>query len=313
MKAKHIDDLWSHIHWLDVLLTAGSYTAAAARLGVSKAAVSYRINELEEAVGIPLVRRTTRAVRITEEGRRLVESTREAFDAIAKNFAAVRDSAGLPTGVVRMTAPVALGRQQIAPRLPGFMKKFPDVRVELDLSDRLTSMTQEGFDIAVRHAESVPDTHVAWTLCSTEAVLVASKSYLKRVGEPDKPQALADHNCLHYLRSGESPAWSFVPRRGQPDRVSVPVRGTFAANNSEVLREMALSGAGVALLPDFSANQELERGRLVRLLPNWRSVGSFGGQVYAMRPYSAQVPLSVRALVEYLRESMASGFLAQSQ
>src|SRR4051812_22932949 len=247
MDPRKIEALWSHVHGLGVLQSAGSFTAAAGRLGLSKAAMSQRVAELERAAGVPLVRRTTRSVRLTEAGEQLVEATRGAFAQIGQGFAGVQDRVGEPHGVLRVSAPVALGRQQIVPRLSGFLRTYPQVRVELELSDRLVAMAQEGFDVALRHTAAPPDTHVAWPLCTTRSWLVASRAYLRRAGVPTAPAELATHDCLHYLRPGETPTWSFeadTAARSAKDagRVSVGVRGIFAANNSEALREAALAG-----------------------------------------------------------------------
>ncbi len=308
MKTKKIDALWSHVYWLSVLGSLRSFTAAAERLGVSKAAVSHRIGELEHAAGVMLVRRTTRSVRLTDAGQQLVDSTQDPFVQIERGFENVKDLAGEPRGVLRVTAPVALGRQRIAPLIPAFVRQFPDVRIELDVSDRLVSLAQEGFDLAIRHVASVPDTHVAWTICSTRAILAATGAYLRKHGTPRSPRDLADHDCLHYLRGAETPTWAFEPAKGKGGRLSVAIRGSFAANNSEVLREAALGGVGIALLPDFSAAREVAAGRLVSLLPGWRSVGTFGDKLYAIRPYAAHVPRSVRAFVSFLQEELSAGF-----
>lgn len=299
---------WAHLHSLVVLGELGSYTAAAERLGLSKSALSQRIAELERAAGVALVRRTTRSMRLTEAGQQLADSTRASFEEIERSFAGVRDLVGEPRGLLRVTAPVALGRQQIVPRIPDFLKAYPDVRIELELSDKLSSLVQEGFDLAIRHTAAAPDTHVAWTLCRTHTVLVATRSYLDRHGTPATPEALAEHVCLHYFRRGESPAWSFEPIRGSGGRRNVAIRGSFSANNSEALRDAALKGLGIALLPDFSAQADLLSGKLVKVLPNWRSAGAFGNHLFAIRPYSPYVPLSVRVFVEYLRQQLKDGF-----
>lgn len=306
-----IESLWSHVHALTLLDALGSYTAAAQRLSISKAAMSQRIAELERAAGVALVRRTTRSVALTDAGRRLVESTRGAFAQIGDAFAGVKDLAAAPQGVLRVTAPVALGRQQLVGRLAEFAKVHPTVRLELDLSDRLAGLAQEGFDLAIRHIERPPDTHVAWVLCETRSVLVATRAYLQHCGTPRTPADLARHACLHYLRPGETPVWHFAPaapRATGDARVAVAVRGPLATNNSEALREAAMAGLGVALLPDFSAQAALRSRRLVEVLPGWRPVGAFGSRIYALRPYSPYVPRAVAALVEHLRESLRGGF-----
>ncbi len=310
MDERRIDTLWSHVHWLSVLGMLGSFTAAAKRLGVSKAAMSQHIADLERAAGVPLVQRTTRSVRLTEAGQQLADATGSAFEAIATAFAGIKDLAEQPSGRLRVTAPVALARQQIVPRLPDFLRAHPEVRIELDLTDRLVPLAQEGFDLAIRHSHAPPETHVAWTLCATRSVLVASRAYLRRRGTPAVPDDLANHDCLHYLRVGEPAAWQLVAdgdAAGGTER-TVPVSGPLSANNSEALREAALGGLGIALLPDFSTQEALRSGKLVAVLPGWRPSGSFAEQLYAIRPYSPYVPRAVQALVAYLRAALAPGF-----
>ncbi|RZL89714.1 MAG: LysR family transcriptional regulator [Variovorax sp.] len=312
MDSKKIESLWTHLRWLVVLEQQGSYTAAAARLGVSKASMSQRIAELERAAGVQLVRRTTRSVRLTEAGQRLVDDTRTSFERIANSFAGVRDLAGVPRGLLRVTAPVALARQQLVPRLVEFLRANPEVRLELELSDRLSSLAMEGFDLAIRHAASVPDTHVAWLLCPTRSVLVASRAYLRRRPAPKTPEELATHDCLYYPRAQDTPAWTFEPAAGRRggERITVPVAGPFAANNSEALRDAALAGLGIAVVPDFSAQASLQAGKLVELLPQWKPVGAFAEQLHAIRPYASHVPQAVTAFVAWLRETLKGGFAA---
>jgi len=310
MNDQKINTLWTHLHWLSVLAQQGSYTAAAARLGVSKAAMSQRIAELERAARVTLVQRTTRSLRLTEAGQRLVDDTRAAFEQIAQSFSQVRDLAEQPSGLLRVTTPVALARQQLVPLLVDFLKNHPDVRIELDMSDRLSALATEGFDLAIRHTASPPDTHVAWALCQTAPVLVATRAYLRRKGTPQSPVDLQTHNCLHYSRSHDTPTWTFEARdvTKSPKRMTIPVAGNFAANNSEALREAALSGAGIALMPDFSAQAALKSGQLVTVLPEWKHLGGYADTLYAIRPYTAHVPRAVGALVDCLRKGLAKGF-----
>jgi len=149
---------------------------------------------------------------------------------------------------------------------------------------------------------------------------VASRAYLRRAGAPATPQALAGHDCLHYLRPGDTPTWSFEPdpvRAGRSaasgGRVSVAVRGVFAANNSEALREAALAGLGIALLPDFSAQAAVQAGKLQLVLPHWKPVGAFGEHLYAIRPYSPVVPRAVQAFIGYWRQALEDGFPISSR
>jgi DNA-binding transcriptional LysR family regulator len=311
MDTQNIAELWTHLHWLTMLAEQGTYTAAAARLGVSKAAMSQRISELERAAGISLVQRTTRSVRLTEAGQQLVDSTRGQYAQIAASFAQVRELSGVPRGLVRVTAPVAFARQQLVPKVPEFLVANPEVRVQLEVSDRLVSLATEGFDLAIRHSAEPPDTHVAWKLCDTHSVIVATRAYLRKRGTPRSPEELSSHDCLFYPRSSGEPMWSFerkAARKAGTRPVTLPVNGQFSANNSETLRDAALESLGIALLPDFTAQAAVQAGKLVVVLPDWRVTGAFAEQLYIVRPYASHVPRAVGLFVGYLRERFSDGF-----
>jgi len=299
------------LHMLTVIAATRSLTQTARRLGIAKSSVSMRLKDLERTIGIALVRRTTRSITLTAAGQQLVDETQASFTHIERGIAGVKDLAGAPRGLVRMTAPVALGRQHIAPAIPALLERYPELRLELDLSDRFVNLTQEGFDLAVRHATRAPDSHVATVLCESRSVLLASPKYLARRGTPEHPGELAAHECLLYLRDGGSPAWSFERRERRarvPERVSVPVRGPLRANNSEVLREAAAAGMGVGMLPDFTAWSGPEARSLVQVLPQWRPVGFFGERLQAIRPWSPRTPRAVQCVIDHLRDTFCRGF-----
>lgn len=300
---------FADLHWLTVLADTRSYTQAARRLGVSKASVSARIAELERQAGLPLVHRTTRSVGLTQAGQQLVDDTGAAFERIAQSFTAVRDQAGAPRGLVRVTAPVALGRQALAPVLPAFIARYPEIRLDLDLNDRFVNLAQEGFDLAIRHTQSPPESYVASPLCATRSLLVAGQGYFERRGMPAHPSELAAHDCLSYLRGTASQSWTLEREVGRrAERVVVNVSGPVRANNSEVLRDAVLGGLGIGLLPDFSAVEQLRSGALVQVLPGWRPLGFFGERIYALRPGAARPPRAVQCLLDHLRASLAQGF-----
>lgn len=309
MNNRQIAPLLPDLHLLTVLAATRSYTQAARRLGISKASASMRISELERAAGVLLVRRSSRSVALTEAGLQLVDEIQASFARIEQGFSSVRDLAGQPRGLVRVSAPVAVGRQLIAPLVAPFLAAYPEIRLELDLSDRFVNLAQEGFDLAIRHTQAAPDTHVAWVLRETRSLLVASRAYLAQAGVPTHPADLATHRCLLYLRDAGAQHWGFMrePRRGKVERLSVPVSGPFRANNSELLRAAALGGLGIALLPDFSALEALQAGELVPVLPQWQPVGFFGDRLYAIRPFAAQVPRAVQCFVDHLRQSLGGG------
>jgi DNA-binding transcriptional LysR family regulator len=311
MDTQKIEGLWTHMYCLIVLADQGTYTAAAARLGISKAAMSQRIAELERVAGVALVQRTTRSVRFTEAGQRLVDNLREGYESISTSFERVREMATVAQGLIRMTAPVAFARQQLVPSLSAFLRKHPGIRVQLEVSDRLSSIATEGFDLAIRHSTQAPDTHVAWKLCQTRSVIVATKAYIWHSGIPKVPTDLASHNCLFYPRTAGPALWSFErksSRRPQSASTTVTVNGPLSANNSEALRDAALDDMGIALLPDFTAQAAIQAGKLVELLPDWRPVNAFAEQLYVVRPYAPHVPRAVGLLIGYLREIFAKGF-----
>jgi DNA-binding transcriptional LysR family regulator len=273
-----------------------------------------RISELERAAGVLLVRRTTRSVGLTEAGQQLVNDMLPAFGRISESYTAVKDLVGTPRGLVRVTAPVALGRQHLAPCVAAFLKQFPEIQIELELTDRFVNLANEGFDLAIRHTNTPPETHVAWVLCETRSVLMASPAYLAARGVPTHPSELSAHDCLLYLGGGHSGNWTFAKKtnavKGVAERVGVNIRGSLKANNSEVLRDALLAGLGIGLLPDFSLPPANANGEspLLCVLPDWQVQGFFGDRIYALRPWSAQVPKAVQCLVEYLREYFAAGF-----
>ena len=319
MSSDQLSPLVADLHLLTVLAATRSFTEAARRLGVSKASASTRISELERAAGVTLVRRTTRSVGLTEAGQQLVNEMQPAFKRISDSYTAVKDLVGAPRGLIRVTAPVALGRQHLAPCVAGFLKSFPDIHIELELTDRFVNLANEGFDLAVRHTSAPPETHVAWALCETRSVLVASPDYLARRGVPEHPADLASHDCLLYLGGGPTSSWTFArtthvvrAKRKPVPRVGVNIAGSLKVNNSEVLRDALLAGLGIGLLPDFSlptlATGKNAAATLVRVLPDWQVQGFFGERIYALRPGSAQVPKAVQCFVEHLRESFAKGF-----
>lgn len=328
MATDQLSPLLADLHLLTVLAATRSFTEAARRLGVSKASASMRISELERQAGVLLVRRSTRSVGLTEAGQQLVNDMLPAFSRIGESFTAVKDLVGTPRGLVRLTAPVALGRQHLGPAAAAFLQRYPEIHIELELTDRFVNLANEGFDLAIRHTNNPPDTHVAWVLCETQSVLLASPAYLARRGAPAHPSELAAHDCLLYLRGagsagGNAASWTFVRQAAKTRRksagkgaashtaeqVGVQVSGSLKVNNSEVLRDALLAGLGIGLLPDFSLPPANAQGQapLVRVLPDWQAQGFFGDRIYALRPWSAQVPKAVECLVEFLRGHFAQG------
>jgi DNA-binding transcriptional LysR family regulator len=300
-EGKMTQNLWTHLHWLTVLDEQQSYTRAAERLDISKSAISQKIKELENLAGVALVQRTTRSVRLTEAGKELVEDLKSPFAQIEQSFSSIRDSSGPIRGSVRVTAPVAFSRQHLVPKISSFLKTYPQVKIQLEVSDKIVSLASDGFDLAIRHSDTISETCVAMPLCTTRILLVASPEYLSKHRIPVQPSDLAQHKCIYYPRGTASPKWSFQHKNKEGAVESVSVNGIFAANNSEVMRDAAINDLGIAMLPDFSVRDAIAAGQLYEVLPDWKIIDEFSNNLYIVRSYSAKVPKAVSEFSRWLR------------
>lgn len=293
--------LWIHLYWLTVLAEEKSFTKAADKLEISKAALSLKIKELEQTVGVQLVLRTTRNVRLTNAGEKLVSDLQYPFAQIEQSVIATQDASESLQGLIRMTAPVAFARQQLIPLISQFLTIYPQIRIQLEVSDNIVSLIKEGYDLAIRHSHQLPESCVALPLCDTRTLLVASPGYLKKHGIPQCPDDLIQHTCLYYPRGIELPLWRFNDRQ-YPDQIhSIAINGPLATNNSESIRDAALTGLGIAMLPDFSAQSALRTKQLTEVLADWTITDGFADKVWIIRPYTTQVPRVVTLFTQWLR------------
>lgn len=242
---------------------AGSFAAAARRLRLSPSAVSRRVAQLERALGAPLLARTTRALSLTDDGRafhdrcqRILEELREAEDAIAR-------SAARPAGLLRVDAPVGLGRTLLAPTLPRLLERHPDLRVALTLRDAFIDPVSEGIDVTVRMGRLSDSSLIARRLGERRIVVCAAPAYLRRHAAPKTPRDLARHACLGYLRNGRPDPYRFVAGEGTYE---VMVDGPFHSSDGEALRAAAVAGRGIVALFDFVVADALASGALVQVL-----------------------------------------------
>jgi DNA-binding transcriptional LysR family regulator len=275
------------------VVEAGGFSRAAARLGVSKSIVSRRVARLEADLGVRLLNRTTRGIAPTEAGldfkERCVEILRQ-LDA-AREVVACREHD--LAGTLRLSVPLSFGVARLAPAIAAFAAAHPRVSVDLAFSDRFVDLVNEGFDAAIRIGV-LPDTsHVGRRLGSIAAFVVASPAYLEKHGTPERPQALADHECLIYS-GGARDTWQF---RSGRKWVSVRPQGRFRANNGEVLRAAALAGLGITALPDFLIEEQIARGDLVRLLENYPMPEA---AIQLLRPGGGMAPARLTALGDHL-------------
>lgn len=281
---------------------AKSFSAAAQRLGISKSAVSKQVAALERALKARLINRTTRRLSLTEVGAAFYEHcARMLAEAEAAELAVSRLYAE-PRGVLRLTAPAAFGHLHIAPAIPDFIARHPDVAVQIVMNDRPVDLAEEGFDVAIRMTREHAPNVVARRLAPVRWAVCAAPAYLERHGTPRAPADLARHNCLFYSFLETSTEWRFTTDAGD---TSVQVAGNFTVNNSEALREAVLRGLGVALLPTFTVGADLREKRLQQVLGEYRAHGTFGTDVYAVYLPTRYLSPKVRAFVDFFVERLS--------
>lgn len=277
---------------------AGGFSRAARELKLTPSAVSKKVSRLEDRLGARLLNRTTRRIALTEVGeafytrcQRILADIDEAERAVSRADSAAR-------GTLRMSASIAFGQRQIVPLVPEFLERYPDLRVDLTMTDHIVNLVEEGVDVAVR-VSSLPDSAlVVRKLAPERRIICAAPDYLASHGTPRTPADLVHHNCLTYstLAANE---WKFA---GADGVFSVDARGNFEANGGEAMREMALSGVGLVRLATFLIGPDIRAGRLVPLLTDYERAE--GSAVYAVYPHRRHLSTKVRAFVDFLVEKM---------
>jgi molybdate transport repressor ModE-like protein len=273
----------------------GSFSAAARDLKIKQSTASKWIAELERQLGASLVERTTRALQLTDAGRQLHARARDmlaGFDAMVEDVSASRQ---VPTGRVRVSAPVVFGRMFVAPLLVAFARQHPGIELDVALSDRYVNLVEDGVDLAVRVGVPADTTARGHKLVEGRRFLVASPAYLRAHGRPATPRALRDHECLLHGEAKVAAIWRFARAgdRAQPIRV----RGRVSVNNSELALELARAGIGVALLAEWLVQRDLAARRLVRLLEDHEAPPA---PVYLLTPPGPHPASAIRLLRDHL-------------
>ncbi|MBB4210520.1 DNA-binding transcriptional LysR family regulator [Rhodothalassium salexigens DSM 2132] len=291
-----MDQLTAIRVFLRVADVAG-FTEAARRLGVSKSAVSKQVTALEDHLGVKLVHRTTRQVRLTDEGRAYAERCRRLLDDLDEADAAVRSLRAAPRGRLRVNAALTFGTLHVAPALAAFCRAYPEVVVDLDLSDRFVDIVDEGYDLAIRIGALTDMGMIARQLAPARLAVVAAPDYLDARGMPAGPEALTDHACLLYKGRRGAAEWTLETADDPPRRSVVRVAGPLVANNGDVIRCAARDGLGLALMPTFAIADDLAAGRLVPALPGWAPPPAV---VQAVYPPTRHLSAKVRAFIDFL-------------
>jgi DNA-binding transcriptional LysR family regulator len=279
------------------VLELGSFSAAARQLGLSKAAVSKQVSELEAYLGATLIHRTTRRLHPTDAGQAYFESAVSLLDELEVADAAVRHLQSEPAGTLRVSVPSAFGQVCLSAMLSELGRRYPKLTASVEATDRLVDLVEEGFDAAIRIRATLPDsTLIAKRIRQIPIHVVAAPGYLKAHGTPQKPEDLSRHNCFVYTLSSRPFEWSFKGAR------QVKVRGTIHANHGHLLLEPLRDGEGIAMLPEFLLAQDLEKGTLVPILTKF-PVDPL--TLFVVYPPSRHSSPKIRALVDLVGEWFA--------
>ncbi|TCT10031.1 LysR family transcriptional regulator [Tepidamorphus gemmatus] len=276
------------------VVTAGSMSAAGREMGLSPAVISKRIRRLEERLGSRLLQRTTRQIALTEEGQGYYERVIAILASIeeAEAFVARRNES--PRGTLRVTAPTSFARMHIAPYLGRFLEQYPDLTLNLMLSDTFVDIVGEGFDLAIRIAALENSSLIARRLAPNHRVICASPAYLARAGRPRSLADLAHHNCLF---ASHQDLWQL---EGPEGPTAIRVAGKLQTNSSEVVRETVIAGLGIALRSTWDVGPALKSGQLEIVLPQYRE--SRRVAVYAVYPSRRFLPAKVRVFIDFLAD-----------
>lgn len=286
------------------VMELGTITAASARMNLSKSVISKRISDLEAALGAALFLRASGRVTPTDTAARLAERLRPALAdlrAAAESAAWDMDGQAPLRGMLAVTAPMSFGTLYLGPILARFAAMHPALELRIDYDDRARDLVREGYDLAIRIGEPRDSALIGRTLCTDRMVACASPDYLARHGWPDLPADLASHDVISYAHLPDTRHWLFS-QNGQP--MAASVRGRLTLNNGEAMRDFAIAGLGLAMIPCFIAAPEIAAGRLKQVLPDFETRAL---PVLALWPPVTPMPAKLRALVDHLIAELAGG------
>jgi DNA-binding transcriptional LysR family regulator len=276
------------------VVETGSFAAASDRLDMSRAMTSKYVAHLEEHLGTRLLQRTTRKLTLTESGATYYERCVQILADISEAEEGALHLTEAPRGTLRLTVPVSFGILHMGPVISDYMKQYPDVKVDLLVTDRRVDLLEEGLDMAIRIGSLSESGLVAKKFASDRVVICGSPEYLQRLGTPKTPAELAQHNCLTYSLSATGDEWKMEGPDGQH---TVKVSGSLRATNGDLVKLAALGGVGLMRQPLFICGEDLRAGRLVEVLPEYRS-DSMG--IYAVYPSRKHLSAKVRTFVDFV-------------
>ncbi|HTT40631.1 MAG TPA: LysR family transcriptional regulator [Burkholderiales bacterium] len=282
------------------IVETGSFSAVAQELGTTQPTISKQLTALEKRFKTRLLNRSTRSLTLTQPGASFYERCKQIVGEVREAEGALGRLQATLTGTLHVNGSIALGQIFLTPMMLKFQHLYPELTVELSLNDRFIDLVDEGVDVAVRLGRLADSSLVARFLGRTRRVLCATPGYLGTHGAPEKPEDLAQHNCLLYAYLSTGNEWAF---KAADEEIRVRVQGNFKANNGHAIREALLVGAGVALMPDWLIHDQLERGELTVLLPEFATEPL---EINAVYPSSRHLSAKVRTLIDFLQAEFAA-------
>ena len=293
------------------VMQRGSFAAVARERNVDPSSVSRTVATLESQLGVRLFQRTTRHLTPTEAALAYFDQVEPLVAQLERAALMAGDSGDMPRGTLRITAAVTFAQVNVVPLLPEFAKRYPELSFELLLTDRFLDLVEERVDLALRLGRLTESSMIAHRLCDMVYVAAASPEYLRRRGQPKTPSELEHHECLRYPVTGYGPRWRFRAASGVV--TEVPVHGRVVATNGVALRQCAVSGMGVLMLPRWNIAEELRSGGLVELFPDYQATASeFDNGAWMLYPSRSYLPLKVRLFADFLKEKFKHGAPAEA-
>ncbi|MGB4361905.1 MAG: LysR substrate-binding domain-containing protein [Rhodoferax sp.] len=291
----------SEMAFFSLLARLGSFSATARELNITTPAISKRLNQMESRLGAQLLNRTTRRVSLTAEGELYLEHARRILVEIDDMEQLIGSAIAAPKGLLRVNATLGFGRSHISPLISSFIRLFPEVQVQLQLTVNPPALTDDAFDVCIRFGEPPDARVIAKRIASNRRLLCASPTYLNQRGTPRNPSELAQHDCIG-IRQGDEAYGIWHLRSGQHSQ-TVKVRGTLSSNDGETALSWALDGHGILMRSEWDIAKYLHSGRLKRVLENWQTPSA---DIYAIYPQRLQTATRVKAFVSYLSEAFAA-------
>lgn len=279
------------------VVDSGGFSAAAREMGLSTSFISKQITRLENRLGSRLLNRTTRKISLTDVGRIYFERSKQIILDAEDAERSIHSLSGTPRGHLKISAAVSFGHAYLTSVLPSFMSNFPDIQLEIELSDRFVDVVAEGFDVVIRVGDLADSSLISRRITQTKGTIVASPGYLKKQGYPKHPSELTEHDCISYSYAKSPNYWEFSESDSKVFGVKISPR--LSCNSAEMEMALVLAGSGITRLPLYICEKQIAKGELIEILSGYEKT-SMG--IYAIYPHRLHLSAKVRAFIDFLAE-----------